>query len=57
MMLIYRYIIKLMSTEYFCLNTLERYFKKMTEKHFKGRVISFEEFLAGKAIEHGNTTI
>jgi hypothetical protein len=57
MMLIYRYIIKLMSTEYFCLKNLERYFKKMTEKHFRGNVISFGDFMKGIPIEHGNTTI
>jgi hypothetical protein len=29
----------------------------MIEKHFKGKVISFDDFMAGKPIEHANTMI
>ena len=57
MILIYRYIIKLMSTEYFCHKNLERCFRKMTEKYFKGKFMSYEEFIGGSTIEHGKTTI
>ncbi len=46
-----------MSTEYFSQKNLERCFKKMIEKNFRGKVISFDDFMAGKPIEHANTTI
>jgi hypothetical protein len=57
MLLIYRYIVKLLATYYFSTVNNERCFKELTNKHFGSKIITIKDFLANKPIEQAKTSI
>jgi hypothetical protein len=57
MLLIYRYIIRILETEFFSQKNYERVWRSITKKYFKSRPISLKDFLKNTPIKQSDTGI